>query len=221
MFAVILSLWREWKAHTLLKATIVSSVGLCVAGGFLGVHPLAVAECLAVFSLCLGWKAGCSFKADTPARDLYASARLRTLHGAVGTLCGVLVVALAHIALIAPCLSLMAIVWGIPAASLALCLAICLASCILASALGCLFSLASSSDDAFIGALCIAFWLVTTGIAPALRVANPFLQIWLSVTGRGRETAWLCAPILLAASAAFYAIVVLALHCTQKGGSRK
>lgn len=222
MFAFILSLWREWKEHALIKATIASSIGLAFVGGFLSFNPLAMAEYLTIFSLALGWKAGCSFKANTAARKLCVSARLRPFHGAAGTLCGVILIALAQAALIAPGIVMMVIVWGTPFAGLSTCCAIWLSSCVMASALGCLFSLAFSIDDGFIGAVCVVLWLAATGISPTLRIANPFLQVSLVVTGNhGSDTAWRCVPIFLAVSTAFYAITIPVLWSIRKGGNRK
>lgn len=222
MFAFILLLWRQWKEHALLKATITSLIGLFIVGGFLSFHPLAMAEYMAIFSLALGWKAGCSFKANTPARELCISARLSPLRGTAGTICGVILIALAQAVLIAPGIMLMVIVWGIPTASLLACCSIWLSSCVMASALGCLFSLVLSTDDGLIGAVCVAIWLAATGISPALRVANPFLQVSLAVTdSRGPDAAWRFVTVMLATSAILYAATGLTLCSIQKGGNRK
>jgi hypothetical protein len=208
MFAYMIAEWRDWMNSHMAK-TLVSGVVIgALIGAFVAVQPTIMMMALCLQSLWLGWYLGNRYWRGSTERSRVLYGGLTPVQTVAGKIGAAGLIAAVHACAMAPLLILTAAIWGIDAASIAVCILIFFGSFLTTLGFGFLFSLFLSGGEGFFGTLAVGIWLILTAVIVPARAANPFIQIWLCMVKSRPLSLYLCAPILFVLAGALFLVSV-------------
>jgi len=208
VFAFMVAEWRDWvNAH--MARTVVSGVVLiALVGAFVSVQPAIVMIAICIESLWLGWYLGNRYWRGSRERSRVVYGKLPAAQAVAGKVGAAFLIGAVHACALLPFLIMTAVVWGIGAGAVIASLLIFFGSFMTALGFGFLFSLALSGGEGFLGTIAMGVWLIVTAVGPPVRAANPFIQLWLCMSGQSSPATYLCPLVLFAFSGALFLISV-------------
>lgn len=208
MFAFMVAEWRDWLSEHMARTVVSGVVLIALVGAFVSVQPVIVMIAMCIESLWLGWYLGNRYWRGSRERSRVVYGKLPAAQAVAGKVGAAFLIGAVHALAMLPFLIMTAIVWGIGPGAMILSLLIFFGSFLTALGFGFLFSLALSGGEGFIGTVAMGVWLIVTAVGAPLRAGNPFIQLWLCMSGQGSLAAWLCPPALFVFSGALFLISV-------------